>query len=206
MRKSDPGAILIGEGCEVVASQVLDAGWVWRTPSNPEVFRYTLPWTILACAIDVDPGLANQYFVLGLHLAIVAKGIENGKRLSDFPEFAQHIAHLASFRDRASRYLVDGTFKDDLGLRVSGAFGKVYENQDELAVVLANTTNRPVSAGFQLDSQRHHIQSPAFTTISSTQQNDSGRAEKVGSALKVARPLGPFEVMAVAFAREAHRS
>ncbi len=204
MRENDHDAILIGEGCEVLASQVLDAGWVWRTPSNPEVFRYTLPWTIVACAIDVDRGLANQYFVLGLHLAIVAKGIENGKQLSDFPEFAQHITHLASFRDRAVGYLVDGTFKDDLGLQITGAFGKVYENQDELAVILANTTNQPVNAVFQLDSQRYHIQNPGFNTISSTQPNESGKAGHVGTMLKAERSLGAFEVLAVVFRREGH--
>jgi hypothetical protein len=203
MRSNNPHAVLIGEGCEVVASQILDAGWVWRTPPNPEIFRYTLPWTILACAIDVDPGLANKYFVLGLHLAIVAKGIENGKRLSDFPKFAQHIAHLASFRQRAGHYMVDGTFKDDLGLRVTGTFGKVYETQDELAVMLANLTNKTVNAGFQLDSHRYNIQTLSFSTISSTQPSGEGKAEKVGAMLKVARSLGPLEVVAVIFRREA---
>lgn len=204
MRENNPAAILIGEGCEVLASQMLDAGWVWRTPSNPEVFRYTLPWTILACAIDVDPGLANRYFVLGLHLAIVARGIENGKRLSDFPKFAQHIAHLASFRERTTRYMVDGTFTDDLGLRVTGGFGKVYETQDEVAIILANLTNQIMNAGFELDSHRYHIHTPSFTTISSAAANDSGKASMMGPTLKVARSLSAFEVVAVIFGREAH--
>ena len=205
MRKSNPDAVLIGEGCEVLASHVLDAGWVWRTPSNPEVFRYTLPWTILACAVDLDPGLANKYFVLGLHLAIVAKGLENGKRLSDFPEFAQHVARLASFRESAERFLVAGTFKDDLGLRVTGAFGKVYETHEEVAITLANLTSKPVNASFELDSHRYSIQAASFSTISSSQPNDGGRAEKIGPVLKVVRSLGPFEVIAAVFGREAHQ-
>jgi len=148
-RKDNPSSILIGEGCEVLVSQVVDAGWVWRTPSNPEVFRYTLPWTILACAVDVDPRTANKYFVLGLHLAIIARGIENGKRLSDFPKFAEHIARLASFRAKTAHYMVDGTFQDDLGLQANGAFAKVYETPGEIAVIMANLSNQSVNADIQ---------------------------------------------------------
>ncbi len=204
MRKNNPDAVLIGEGCEVLASNVMDAGWVWRTPSNPEIFRYTLPWSILACAVDVDPGVANKYFVLGLHLAIIAKGLENGKRLSDFPNFAQHVARLAAFREKAARFFVEGTFKDDLGLQLTGAFGKVYETQDEVAIIFTNDTGNPANATFELDSHRYNLPKESFSTMSSTQPNGSGRAEKTGVALKHVRKLDPFEVMAAIFAREIH--
>ena len=202
MRKNNPGAVLIGEGCEVLASRVVDAGWVWRTPSNPEVLRYTLPWTILACAVDVDPGLANKYFVLGLHLAIIAKGLENGKRLSDFPEFAQHVSRLAAFREKTARFFVEGTFKDDLGLKLTGALGKVYEIQDEVAIILTNDTDKSASATFELDPRRYNLQKASFSSLSSTQPNGSERAEKSGAVFKVVRKLDPFEVMAAVFARE----
>jgi len=202
MRKGNPNAVLIGEGCEVVASQVLDAGWVWRTPSNPEVFRYTLPWTILACAVDVDPGLANKYFVLGLHLAIVGRGIENGKKLSDFPDFAQHIARLASFRERGERFLVSGTFKDDIGLRATGAFAKVYETASEVAIIAANLTDELTTATFDLDSDNYEIHAPSFFTISSRRADSGGTAKRAGSALTANCGLGPFEVMAIVFSRK----
>ena len=199
MRQSNPDAILIGEGCEVVASQVLDAGWVWRLPPNPEVFRYTLPWMILAAATDVDPAQANSCFVLGLHLAIMPKALDNGKKLSDFPEFAQHVSGLARFREKTERFWVDGAFQDDIGLRLSGAFGKVYKTRDEVAIMLANLTPEDAHANFELDSHRYGIAAASFSTISSSQSNGSGRAEKAGAILKGTISLGPYEVMAVVF-------
>ena len=201
MRQSNPDAILIGEGCEVVASQVLDAGWVWRLPTNPEVFRYTLPWMILATATDVDPAQANNHFVLGLHLAIMPKALDNAKKLSDFPEFAQHVAGLASFRQRTERFWVDGTFQDDVGLRVSGAFGKVYKTPQELAIMVANLSSKPAVASFELDSHRYGIAAASFSTISSSRPSDNGRAEKAMDVLKGTRHLSPYEVMAVVFQR-----
>ena len=39
MRANNPKAILMGEGWEMLSSQILDAGWVWVPPANPEVFR-----------------------------------------------------------------------------------------------------------------------------------------------------------------------
>ncbi len=61
MKADNPAAVLIGEGWEVIASQHLDSGWVWRVPANPEVLRYTLPWVNNTSAVEVDPGLANRY-------------------------------------------------------------------------------------------------------------------------------------------------
>ena len=201
MRKSNPDAILIGEGVDLLASQVVDTGWVWRLPSNPEVFRYTLPWMILAAATDVDPAQANNHFVLGLHLAIMPKALDNGKKLSDFPEFAQHVAGLASFRQRTERYWVDGTFQDDVGLRVSGAFGKVYKTPQELAIMVANLSNKPAVADFELDSNLYAITSASFSVISSSRPGASGRAEKPKDVLKGTRHLRPYEVIAVVFQR-----
>jgi hypothetical protein len=205
MRSNNPGAVLIGEGCEMLASQIIDAGWLWRIQSNPEVFRYTLPWSIVALAMDVDPAEANKYFVLGLHLAIMAKGPETGKKLSDFPEFAQHVARLAAFRKKTERFWVAGTFQDDLGLRAAGAFGKVYQTREEVAIILANLTNEAAHASFELDSGRYGIAAATYSTISSSQRDDSGRAEKADAVLKGKRSLGPYEVMAVVFRRQAQK-
>ena len=201
MRKNNSGAILIGEGWDVLASQFADAGWLWRLPTNPEVSRYTLPWVIVAAATDVDPAQANKHFVLGFHLALVAKSLENGKKLSDFPEFAQHLIRLGSMRERVGRFWIDGTFQDDLGLRVTGAFGKVYQTREEAAIMLANLTSEAADARFELDSHRYAITSASFSTVSSSSGSDSGRAEKVETVLKGTRSLGPYEVMAVVFQR-----
>jgi len=201
MRESNPGAILMGEGSEVVASQILDAGWVWGTPSNPEVFRYTLPWAVVAAAVNVDAAQANKSFVLGLHLAIIAKGLENGKKLSDFPEFAQHVARLASFRERTERFWVEGTFQDDIGLRVTGAFGKVYKTREEIAIMLANLTNEAVDASFELDTRQYGIASASYSMISSRGRSEGGRAAEEGTLLKGTQSFAPYEVVAVVFKR-----
>jgi hypothetical protein len=201
MRNGNSGSILIGEGCDLLASQFMDAGWLWRLPSNPEVFRYTLPWAIVAAATDVDPAQANKHFVLGLHLAVMAKSPENGKSLSDFPDFGQHLVRLGSLREKVGRFWVEGNFQDDLGLQVTGAFGKVYQTHDEVAVILANLTGGVAHASFQLDSQRYRIATRSFSAISSSRPDDSGKTEKSESVLTGERSLRPYEVIAVVFQR-----
>lgn len=202
MREMNPNAILIGEGWNAVASQAMDMGWSWAAPPNPEIFRYTLPWVFNAIATDVDRGQANKYFVLGLHLAIVAKSLENGKKLSGFPEFAEHLARLASFREKTERFWIDGTFQDDVGLRVSGAFGKVYKRRNETAIMIANLTNEAVDTSFELDSRRYGITAASYSTISSSGRSDNGKAEKGGTVLKGTKFLAPYEVIAVVFERQ----
>jgi hypothetical protein len=197
---------LIGEGWNAVVSQGLDMGWTWIAPPNPEVFRYTLPWVFNAMATDVDRGQANKYFVLGIHLAIVAKSLENGKKLSDFPEFAQHLAHLASFREKTERFWLDGTFQDDVGLRISGAFGKVYTTSKEVGVIVGNLTDKAVDANFELDSSRYGISASTYSIVSSSGLSESGEAGKRGTVLSVTRPLAAFEVIGVIFERQDGRT
>jgi hypothetical protein len=202
MRARIPNAVLIGEGWNAVASQGMDMGWSWTPPPNPEIFRYTLPWVFNAIATDVDQRHANKYFVLGIHLAVVAKSLENGKKLSDFPEFAQHLARLASLHEKTERFWVEGIFQDDVGLQVSGAFGKVYTRHDEAALMMANLTSEAVEARFVLDARRYGITAPGYTTISSSGVSDQGNVEKGEAVLKGTRSLGPYEVIAVLFERE----
>jgi hypothetical protein len=203
MRANNPKAILMGEGWEMLSSQILDAGWVWVPPANPEVFRYALPWAGAATAVDVDIPQTNRCFVLGLHLAIVARGLENGKKLSDFPEFAQHMAHLASFRERTKSFWIDGTFQDDLGIRVSGAFGKVYQAHDEVALMIANLTDETANVVFELDGHHYGIAIPSHSTISSSQRNEEdGKATEKGTRLAGIRDLAPYEVVALVFKRK----
>jgi hypothetical protein len=203
MKADNPKAILMGEGWEMLSSQVLDAGWVWVPPDNPEVFRYTLPWAGAATAVDVDMAKASEYFVLGLHLAIVARGLENGKMLSDFPEFAQHVARLASLRAKTERFWVDGTFQDDIGLRVSEAFGKVYLTGEEVAVMVANPTDKTADAGFELDARHYGIAGASYTAVSPGESSrvDSDATEK-GTLLIGSKKLAPNEVVALVFKRK----
>lgn len=202
MLEKNPDWRLVGEGWELLASQEMDMGWVWFGEPNAEVFRYTLPWARVARAVNVDSGDANRNFILGVHLAIIPKGIESGKKLSDFPKFAQHMARLSSFRDKTERFWVDGIFEDDLGLTLTGAFGKIYKTPREVAVMMANLTSLPSNAKFELEIRRHKIKGNSFSTISSTGQPDEGIAENAGDILKVSKVLGPYEVVAAVFPRQ----
>lgn len=199
MKADNPSAVLIGEGWEVLASQHLDSGWVWRMPPNPEVLQYTLPWAINTSAVAVDPGLANKYVVVGLRLAIVAGGLENGKSLSDFPDFAAHILRLVEFRKKTGQFWVDGVFRDDIGLTASGAFAKVYETDKQVAIVAANLTGDSSSFQFDLDGSRYGVDTEAYTLISSGGRSEEQPAAKKGGLVSGSIPLAAYEMAAVIF-------
>jgi hypothetical protein len=77
----------------------------------------------------------------------------------------------------------------------------VYKTPQEIAIMVANLSNKPAVADFELDSHRHGIAAATFSTISSSRPNDSGNAEKAKDVLKGTRHLRPYEVMAVVFQR-----
>jgi hypothetical protein len=112
------------------------------------------------------------------------------------------LARLASFREKTERFWIDGTFQDDVGLRVSGAFGKVYKRRNETAIMIANLTNEAVDTSFELDSRRYGITAASYSTISSSGRSDNGKAEKGGTVLKGTKFLAPYEVIAVVFERQ----
>ena len=201
MKADNPGAVLIGEGWEVLSSQHLDSGWVWRVQPNPEVLLYTLPWVINTAAVQVDRGLANRYFILGIRLAIVAGGIENGKNLSDFPEFAEHVKRLADFRNQTVQFWVDGTFQDDIGLRATGAFAKIYQTKEKVAIMAANLQEQASDLSSLIDPSLYGIKTPEYSVITSSGKNEQGVANLEGNSLKVSRALGPCEMVAIVFER-----
>jgi hypothetical protein len=201
MKEDNPEAVLIGEGWEVLASQHLDSGWVWRLPPNPEVLRYTLPWVINSAAVQVDPESANRYLILGLHLAIVPAGIESGKTLGDFPAFAQHIARLAAFRRTTERFWVDGSFQDDLGLKASGVFAKVYQTSQEVAIMMANLKDAATTANFEINTERYGIATSKFSAVSSHVGTTDETGTREGVNLTGSRTFAPYEVAAIIFSR-----
>ena len=199
MTAENPDAILIGEGWEVLSSQHLDSGWVWRVPPNPEVLRYTLPWVINTSAVEVDPGVANRYLILGLQLAIVAGGLENGKNLSDFPEFASHIKRVAAFRKKTELFWVEGTFQDDLGLQASGGFAKIYESGSDVAIMAAELEGRDSTFSFALEMGRYGTSDKTYSVISSHEKGGAGTADVGESALGATVHLQPYELVAIVF-------
>src|SRR5580700_4863137 len=79
-------------------------------------------------------------------------GLENGKKLSDFPEFSRYIKRMAAFRKTTERFWVGGSFRDDIGLKSSGAFAKVYQTDREVAIVVANLGDEAAPFAFDLDA------------------------------------------------------
>jgi hypothetical protein len=202
MKADNPDAVLIGEGWEILASQHLDSGWVWRMPPNPEVLQYTLPRVINTSAVPVDMGLANKYVILGLRLAIVAGGLENGKNLSDFPEFAAHIRRLVDFRKKTEPFWVEGSFQDDIGLQASGAFAKVYQTDRRVAIMAANLTEEGSTFQFDFDGSRFGIEPASYSLITSNGTSEEKSPAKNGSTLAGSTLLGPFELAAVIFEKK----
>lgn len=201
MKADNPDAILIGEGWEVLASQHLDSGWVWRMPPNPEVLQYTLPWAINTSAVTVDRGLANRYLILGLRLAIVAGGLENGKKLSDFPEFAEHIRRVTEFRHKTEEFWVQGSFQDDIGLRASGAMAKVYTTKGRVAIMAADVNGHVSRLEFEIDGAQYGVRSASYSFLSSTGSHEEKLALKRGHALHGTIQIAPFEMVALIFER-----
>jgi hypothetical protein len=202
MRAKNPDWRLVGEGWELLASQSMDMGWVWTGQNHSEVFRYTLPWAKVARAVHVDQSDANRNFVLGIHLAIIPKGVESGKSLSDFPEFAEHIGRLARFRKDTNRFWTDGVFQDDLGMKVDGAFGKIYQTKNEVAMIVASLSSQSSTVPFEVDLLRYSINGDSFSIVSSNGQSGTGTTERTQGVLKGSIALGSYEVVAVVFQRQ----
>ncbi len=205
--RANPDAILIGEGIELLSSQVLDLGWCWtfrrdglntRGPSNPEVMRYTLPWYRFAMPLDDDIETANQWFVLGMHLAIVPRSLESGKTLSEFPEFAAHISRLVKLYDQLESFLIDGRFMDTVGLSIEGAFARVYLTDTQVAVVIANLGDKSATCRFTLDTDFYGVTDPGYCWHS-IEDTDSPRYHETSVQLH------PCEVGAAVFERSAER-
>ncbi|MGH2380197.1 MAG: DUF6259 domain-containing protein, partial [Candidatus Limnocylindria bacterium] len=139
----DADSRLIAEGFEIRSSQHADLLWCWtdrlkpgRRQSHPEVWRYTLPGIPIALTIDDDLPTANRWFAQGVHLAIVPRSLESGKRLSDFPGFAAHVGQLIALRAACADDLAIERYVDTVGIVASDAVATGYRGSDVLALVV----------------------------------------------------------------------
>ena len=112
MRKNDPNALLWGEGAELRATQYCDLNWLWCdiNPKIPiEILRYSLPGARIALPLEDNFELVNQFFVLGIYMAFFNRNYHyTTVKLSDWPEFAQHVKKLAALRKQLAEFFVDG--------------------------------------------------------------------------------------------------
>lgn len=214
MRANDPNAMLIGEGTELVATQYCDLNWTWNNwgfdvKQNywPEIQRYTLPWIQWAISLDDNWGLANKYFVLGIYLALFTRNYHStSAKLSEWPEFALHIKKLARLRKLLADFMVDGQFKDDVGMRSTNAFARIYQRDERLAVLVAELEGRAQQVEILLDGERYKIQQkPAQCEridLTGERHVHPFRVEKEGR-IRVQFPLTPWEIQVLIFSRNA---
>jgi hypothetical protein len=143
-RHNDPDAYVIGENLDVFFSGIIDVNWCWswnnRSFMRPEVMRYTFPECVLCAVVDHQPSVLNKFFALGFLMAFTSGGLE--KTLDDYPEFGRRVAQLQALRVRCAEYIVDGRFRDSIGIEVENTLAYVYESTEGLGVIMADTKNQ----------------------------------------------------------------
>jgi hypothetical protein len=110
--------IMIGEYCDVFASEAIDLWMSWYTDFDDlRRSAYAIPQTIQSWVVDDDVAAATRAFVIGAQLCLTTRGGEG--HLGDVPEFARHVAMLAALRDREPG-LWGGRFRDQAGFHLDG--------------------------------------------------------------------------------------
>lgn len=119
LHQADPDALMIGEQCDIFASQWIDLWMAWYTDSGPAMrAAYSIPQTMHSWVVDTDPGQASLAFAMGMYLCLCTHG--NEATLDAEPEFAAHVATLARLRKRCADRTVHARFNHTRGLDVSG--------------------------------------------------------------------------------------
>lgn len=209
----DPDSRLIAEGMEIRSSQQADLLWCWtdllkpgRRQSNPEVWRYTVPGAPIALTIDDDLPTANRWFAQGIHLAIVPRSLESGKRLSDFPDFAAQVRRLIALRAACGDDLAIERYIDTIGIGASQVIATGYRGLDVFALIVANVRDEPVTASVELDASRHGLKAGTAGTRSSLGTIGETSVSDEGDLVRVTIPLQPFEVQVVRLTRHLAQS
>lgn len=143
IRKKNPEAVIMGEQCEVFASQIIDQWmcWVWSDRDIESGIRlhYACPHTVINCVVDSSPGLAAHAFAAGLHLMIMVRG--GFGYLGDVPEFALYVKKLADLRKKCAERTVYARFCELQGFSVElnegGIVAYSYESTKGPAMIFA---------------------------------------------------------------------
>lgn len=110
--------------------------------SNPEIIRYTLPWVTGITGGFLDMGLKNklyQSFLLGLPLDVEIHTHNRGRFNFD-PELAVEIKRVNMLRNKHKDLLVDGEFRDTVGLEIIGKkiTAKLFRGKGSVLLTLWN--------------------------------------------------------------------
>jgi hypothetical protein len=159
VRERNPEGYLLGEAPEIFNSQVLDTYLTWWQPGNlndwkpssrmealsdsgTEVLRYLLPRMLMGWGVDnLDRDVMPLAFAKGHVFALMTYNLDG--LLGDHPDFAQHVARLATLRKKTMPFLGDAEFLHAKGLTMDGGLGYSYRSDAGAAVGLGNKLNRP---------------------------------------------------------------
>ena len=153
VRARDPKSYSLGQKPDLWNTGGIDAffNWDWERYYLADVFLYTMPDLCIVWPTDENQrSRLSKAFSYGAFLAIATRDMTG--LLSEEPEFAEHVARLGELRRRTSEYVVHGRFIDQLGMRITGGFGKVFLSKRGVAVTLANSENEATDVDLELDS------------------------------------------------------
>ncbi len=164
-RKYNPDFAVCTEGiCDVYTPYI--GWWHSRIGPAPEIFRYTLPWVegITGNMIDVgdfDP--LYQSFLCGLALDVelcvvhyVPSRELRVKRFSLDPDLAKEVKRLNQLRQQNLDLLVDGVFRDSVGLRCTNGhlLVKCFAKKDEVLTTYWYQGAEPANAEVTVSLQQ----------------------------------------------------
>ena len=142
---ANPGAVIIGEESDILATPVIDQWMSWSisepTPElveRVELMRYSMPHTILSWVVDHEPDRAALAFAFSMQLCLMVHG--GDATLDEEPAFASHVHALAALRTATAERTVMARFRGARGIDVEGGDGFVayaYESPSGPAVIAA---------------------------------------------------------------------
>lgn len=154
--KNDPESIMMGEYCEIFASQYIDTWMTWFSSFDMANYvAYSIPMTINSWVVDSDKGQSNRAFASGLHLLLCTHGIE--KPMNVEPEFALHIKALAELRRLTAGRTVLGRYKDVCGIEILKGEElaiKRFDSKEGAALIIADYTGKGGSAHVKVDIEK----------------------------------------------------
>ncbi|MEP7277012.1 MAG: DUF6259 domain-containing protein [Bacteroidota bacterium] len=217
-KKINPEFALSTEGLNDVYGQYLD----FHTDKNPvwmpmrfhpetetfvEMWRYALPWYITQNEPEkysYPPSKSKiygdyYYFLMGIRGLERERGEATGWKGASIADSLQHIKvvdRIASLLRKGGKYFFYGTFKDDIGLKVSdkNILAKSYSIQNSAAIPLWNTSDDTIS--FMLNVNTDKIIKSGFVLKNVTFLDNEKRIpyQLAGGEININMVLKPHQV------------
>jgi hypothetical protein len=165
LAKASPDGIVIGEYCDVFASEAIDLWMSWYTDFD-DLRRsiYSIPQTMQSWVVDSDLAAATRAFAAGAQLCLTTRGGEG--HLGEVPAFAEHVRRLANLRARAPR-LWAGRYRDAVGFALEPdgpAIASAFTSPSGPALVVASPGG-PGRVTLRLDRDRLGASGGPFTIL-----------------------------------------